>query len=356
MIYLYVLFSLLLCPRAQAQEESLILSNRCLLLDPEYSAQEDWIPGYNKPANIDVWSDYDKLFTSGSFLYFQAIEDGLALGLLQPSAQTLFDQSPNSSLLTIEFPFQPGFRVGLGLHLGDRDWDFYAEYTWFRQQEASAFSAPSGGSIEPLWLYDLVSEEPATSATSDWHFSLDMIDGELGTSYYLSAENVVRPFWGSRLAWISQTFSPAYTISGETVEARNKIRSWGLGLRAGVDTEWHVGPNTKLLANGAFSSLYTHYKLSVEQQSFENPQQTAIATYETPDYLRPQYESAFGLAWGNYLFNSLCHFEIRALYELHVFWNQNIFGSAFGGIVNRSAKGSTNLYLHGLTVKMRLDF
>ncbi len=246
--------------------------------------------------------------------------------------------------------------MAIGTHIDEDDWDFSAQYTWFHKTTKKEASAPQNASIEPLWLYDISASTPARGLSSKWRLTVDLLDAEMGKSYYLSTENIVRPFWGARIAWIAQKFSPSYQIAGQNISSKNQIRSWGAGLRTGLNTNWMIGGGFTLLANMSTSVLFTHYKVKTSQQSIANPRETALSASETPDYVRAETSGAMGLSWGSYLFNSLLHVNISALYELQTFWKQNLFGASFGGIANRSAKGSSDLHLHGLNLTMRLDF
>ncbi|MEM8629122.1 MAG: Lpg1974 family pore-forming outer membrane protein [Chlamydiota bacterium] len=334
---------------AETAEENIVYpKDPDFFLDPDYYCFETFVPGYNKSASIDVCSCYDQFLTTLSFLYLSAQEEGLSLGLLGDSTNELYH------LLQLPAVYAPGFRVGLGWYIDENNWDITTEYTRFHHEQTATFSTSSGESIVPFWLSPLT-DGRATRASTTWDLEIDCLDAELGKAYYLSEQNTVHPFWGARLAWISQEYTPTYELAGKSIPTKSQIRSWGFGLRMGMQTDWFIYGGARLIAKTSSSFLYTHYKLCVEQQE-SDPTQTALSTEETPDYLRPHIDSALGVGWCDYFFNSALHIDLAFFYEFHLFWNQNIFGSAFGGTTNQAPKSARNLSLHGCTFQTRLNF
>lgn len=103
-------------------------------------SKELMMPIYNAPARIDVRSSWD-LYVTGRFLYWQAREENLEIGLISrndPEGISVTADTPfttfyvnNMNVANQRFTYRPGFKIGLGANLDNDNWDAYTEYTWF---------------------------------------------------------------------------------------------------------------------------------------------------------------------------------------------------------------------------------
>jgi hypothetical protein len=225
-------------------------------------------------------------------------------------------------------------------------------------------------------------------ATQSWNVKLDFLDLSLARSYYCGTKLAFRPFFGARGAWIRQSVSIDYTgqevvtvipggatITEDTtgtlfsVQSGN-IRSWGVGPRAGFESNWMLGCGFRLIGDLSADVLYTRYDVkssadlstiyvaSITNTTIVAGTGTTSATLNQKhiDMLRPHVDMEIGFGWGSYFDNSNWHFDLLATYGYQVFWNQNMFRNFSETFSGRSTNANGNLYVHGLTLTARFDF
>ncbi|MFA5250068.1 MAG: Lpg1974 family pore-forming outer membrane protein, partial [Parachlamydiales bacterium] len=146
------------------------------------------------------------------------------------------------------------------------------------------------------------------------------------------------------------------TDNGRKVpRAYNYSRSWLLGPRIGLNTEWLFGAGFGMRANGAAALFYQHFKETLKRELLDNP--PAIASYykSKQGFINPSLEAALGFGWGSYLGNRCCHLDLSAFYEFKFFFNQNMLGWLNGTVSNLDA-APNDLSFQGLTINLRFDF
>ncbi len=322
--------------------------------------QSQMMSGYNAPSSIDVCSSWD-VFTTGSFIYWQASEDNLQLGI--NSDMTGSQALPlNGTIINMDFGFKPGFKVGLGMNMGRDNWTLYSEYTWLQTNNSASFTEDDSQIALSLWTI------PARSLSSElhsisgkWHLHLNLLDLVLQRNYYVGSQLTFSTYFGGRAAWINQKYHTTQTETTGSVsfDTSQKSESWAVGARAGLDADWLLGYGIRFYGKTAFDALYTQYGRHAE---IDNP---TIATKDVNlheyaiNTIRPHSEIELGFGWGSYFDNNNWHIDLAAGYNFQVFFDQNMFiqfvgesGSGVGSVVTRGG----NLYLQGLTTSVRLDF
>ncbi|MGD2169393.1 MAG: Lpg1974 family pore-forming outer membrane protein [Chlamydiota bacterium] len=310
---------------------------------------------YNAPAQVKVTNAW-KLFVQGSFIYWQAREEGLEIALENPTNSTLLP-SVSSSLLTTCFKYKPGFKVALGYRYKFDQMVGKIEYT--RVYQTTRFKAAantvSDGSLRPIWLNSSNTAQ-ASSVNSKWKLHLDILDGSFSSKYMVGRWLNFKPFFGVRAAWIDQKLKANYFITSFFVKSSSKSNSWGIGPNVGINSDWILGLGLYGIGNASVSLLYTRYRVSHYEKSIANPDETRISASEKIDTLRPNVELNLGFGWGNYIINKKSHIDFRASYDFLVFFYQNMMRNQLDTYSNQLTNSSNNLYLHGLTVKAQFDF
>jgi hypothetical protein len=213
------------------------------------------------------------------------------------------------------------------------------------------------------------------SANQSWGLKMDFLDISLGRSYYSGTKLILRPFCGARGAWIRQTVDTSYT--GSTTYARsigdlgynqsmnhNSSASWGVGPRAGFESNWLLGYGVRLIGNGSADILYTRYETQKNDQiatlanTSGNPISQNISLSQTIDYLRAHTDLEMGFGWGSYFDNHNWHIDLSAAYGFQIFWDQSMFRELVNSksVPGKSFAPNGNLYVHGLTLNAKLDF
>jgi Legionella pneumophila major outer membrane protein precursor len=313
---------------------------------------------YNAPANIDVRCPWD-VFVTGSFIYWHTSEEGLEYAI---SSTTTALPITDGKVIDFDYDYKPGFKVGLGINLGCDGWDGYVEYTWLHFNETSSATRPgTTGVLLPTWLHP-ANNITAISASARWKFRLDVINLELARSYYVGTHLTFRTHFGLRVPLIDQNYNLGYIAEDAQdviIQSRNSSDSWGIGPRAGINTNWLLGCGFRIFGNAAADIAYTRYKITRQETDANDPSTLAVdlTNRDRLKTLRSHAEMELGLAWGTYFDCNNWHFDLAASYDFHYFWDQNVFRRFVSSqAVGKSFTDRGDLFLHGLTIQARLDF
>ncbi len=365
-------------------------------------SKSQMMPIYSAPARIDVKSSWN-LYGTGRFLYWQASEENLEIGLISHNdpegiivGDSPFDTSyPNKmNVINPHFTYRPGFKAGIGANLDYDNWDVYTEYTWFHStietsvkplpRNTAILLPPNGEYLIPIQGAAPALQDPGFSyvffqnANQSWGLKMDFLDVSLARSYYWGTKLTLRPYFGARGTWIRQHLDTVMVgstdyLSGnaegyDTAVLHNTSVSWGVGPRAGFESNWLLGYGTRLIGNGSADILYTRYSLRSNEQlanqatpsnygSGGDPIATNTSISQEIDYLRTHAEFDLGFGWGTYFDNNKWHVDFAATYGFQVFWDQNMFRNfESANMQAKSFAPNGNLYVHGMTISANLDF
>lgn len=330
------------------------------------------ICGYNAPKYIDLKCPCD-VFATASYLYWQAKEEGLDLGEIQT---TFTNNNIESSIIKMDFDYKSAFKIGLGLYFNCDNWELYSEYTWYHHSFKNDVCAKTGTDILesviiPVWntINDLnISEFSDDNVLfGKWELSFDKLDIEVARPYFVGKCLTIRSGYGLRGLWITQKLnvnsSGNLTGSGiteQTLNTSQKISSWAVGPKFSMNTNWYFCNNLRLFGNFDIALLYTSYdrtnNATLENQ-LDSININSNIKNDNPCYLRPQTALAIGLGWGDYFDCNQWYLDLQLAYETQIYWSENMFTKSIGtsgGFINQTIPG--NLNLHGLTIRVRLDF
>lgn len=335
---------------------------------------------YNEPANFDLDPCAWDFWFDASFTYWEALQDGMDLGIATTIVGTaLPSPQPSSSVLFVDNEYKPGFKIGLGMDLGHDDWSTFAEYAWFRSTtstgtKAAPASALGGRAIWVLsgWVRPTTDTTPtttpplATSISANWTVNMDLLDVGASRPYYQGTHLIFAPFGGVRGQWIRQKLntsqvSTAQSATGATIDSTSSTssKSWAVGPRAGLNGKWHLGWGVRFEGDVGGSVLFTQYtsvKNTVSPIVANGP--TTGGQFNDYNCLRAGTEMNLGLGWGSYFDCRNYHLDLLATYDFQVFWNQNMMRQLVDSInITVPSSGSiNNLYVQGLTLKAQFDF
>lgn len=323
---------------------------------------------YNAPYVYDVSSClcWD-IYLTGSFLWWQAIEEGLEIGLISTEGNQSLPIT-NGSIAEIDFKYKPGFKVGLGFDIGCDNWEFYTEYTRYHAQLSGSGSAPDNGvgNFYSFWVHPNI-EEVASNASATWNLDMDYVDFTLRREFYVGKCLTFRPLLGIRAAWIDQKYkttvngvgTPSYNAS-DIVTVTNTSDSWAVGVATGMHTKWFFCNNFRVFGNFLTAILYTDYDLKAEQRYTNSAGVVdpvdSIDFKQSPKYLRPNMELSLGAGWGDYFCCNDYYFDLALSYDFNVFWNQNVFRKFLDDLNVGTSFIDGDLFIHGLNVAARLHF
>lgn len=334
----------------------LIIYLSALLLTSSIFAIENCHEGiYNASTRVSVCKPW-RIFLEGSFIYWQAREEGLDIAVGNPTSTNNLP-SVNSDILSMGFKYKPGFKVGIGYKYDFDQMIAMVEYTRFHQMTNSSSTASNipTGSLRPIWLIP-GNTSSANATKAEWKLDMDMIDGSFSRMYMVGKRLYFKPFFGLRAAWIDQQWNADYFVSSFFVETNSKSDSWAIGPRTGIDSNWLWGVGFYGVGNVSASLLYTRYRVQHIEKSITDPNVTRFNTSEKIDTLRPNLEFNLGFGWGTYFIGNKFHIDLKARYDFLLFFYQNMMRNLNDMYNNQFTNTNTDLYLHGLTVKAQFDF
>ena len=314
------------------------------------------------------------VFISADFIYWKAYQDGLeyaesaltASGAAPTAGQTL----AQGSFATPKGKFEPGFKVGLGLEFEHDGWDLFAQYTWLApQNKSTSISAPSAPNALYAVLGSTVQDIGATGraqlndATAQFNMHYNVVDLELGRNFFVSRYMTLRPHFGLKADWITQrlnvsqdfTTSPA-GITGTFLseQSNHKLKTWGIGIRCGLDPVWHFSRSWGMYGEFAFSALYSRFKNKAVDTLYAGAAQTGVATQYANGVrsyhgVTPVLELGLGLSYMGWFYDEAYMLEVKAGWEEQVWFLNN-------QLVTGSTSGTGNMSTQGFTFKVGFHF
>ncbi|HEX2579837.1 MAG TPA: Lpg1974 family pore-forming outer membrane protein [Rhabdochlamydiaceae bacterium] len=289
----------------------------------------------------------------------------------------------------LAFKWNWGFRVGLGYSMDHDQWDTDLYYTWFVNNPASgstsqtAFTNPAGGSASSLNSALRATPSTVRSGTATTKLNFQVLDWELGRSFYVSNSISLRPHVGLKGAWIKLTEGQTYTATAvpTSYSVSNSTKSWEVGPSAGINSNWFFGcgntmpsgrgevkdrPMWSIFGDVSGALMYGHFSNS-HSETGTDAAGAAFAGFNASGLNRnlmvPVLSGILGLAW-DYCFDcDKMHFGIRAGYELQYWFRQNQRFSNFNDAGTgesvaspRYTRTTGDLALQGLTIDVRFDF
>lgn len=310
---------------------------------------QDLPVGYNAPGCIDLKDGWDTCIT-GSFIFWQALADELFLARSDvsstpgyPTFQTYYE---------MDFDYKPGFKVAVSRFLNHDNWDVQAKYTWLHLKNKASYSISEFVLIPSFYT---ANSGTVSAISGRWKVMLDLVDLELGRSFYVGNHLIARVFVGGKGGRIDQKYESKPTVLSGGVnyypKYQGKIESWKIGTRTGSNLAWFFTKEFRFSFDAALDLLYSHYKVTFDNSIYSSTYGLYNLTAEKKNgVVQPVLETALGLGWGTYLLNERYHVDFSLVYEFQAFLGENQF--LFEGVDTDQG----GLYLQGGTLSARFDF
>jgi len=295
-------------------------------------------------------------YVTTDFIYWKAREDGLEYLITGTGSVTRPSQT-KGKIYQPDFDGHVGFKVGLGLNIGHDGWDVYLQNTWLDADESDWFQGDFARELigEPFLVGGV------THASVDWDFHIRVLDLEWGRHFYISPFLLLRPFFGLKGFWSDQDYKAkviGFSNANRTETGRNTSHfdedSWGIGIRAGVQTSWSFTRNFSLFGNLALATEWCRFHLKLKQTAFfdETNASTVLVNLNNHQYeMIPVLELALGLRWEMWWAQDSYHVMLQWGCEEQMWWN---YARSFENF-NVLSTGN-DLNFQGLTVRARFDF
>lgn len=340
---------------AQADADSAQLRN----LENRVSALEQrrGASGMINPPGRPQVKDGSDLFVTADFIYWNAHENGLPIAIRNEGSTTTLS---DADVAYLDFQWDPGFRVGLGYNMPHDGWDLSLNYLRFithahRHTRAEGNEADFNSQGIELDHFN-------TKSKARWKMHLNQIDLTLGREFFVSKWLTLRPNFGLRTDWISQRLKSNYNGFGYIVTHNANIHQknnfWGLGVVAGLDTQWGLGGGWSIYGNTAFSILYGFFHNDIDEDTVTVEDFVDLdGSYRTSRVIA---DLALGLRWDHMFDRDRFHFSIQAGWENHIYFGQNQFLRFYSNTTDNNLGGvfanQGDLTLQGWTLAARFDF
>ena len=256
-------------------------------------------------------------------------------------------------VLSPNFSYEPGFKVGLGMDLYHDSWDVYAQYTWLHEpnlSQANTSITPGSSNYTPSYTQSssqqTLSALSITSARSIRSSQFNILDADMGRNFYISKRLTLRPAIGIKGASIFEENTVTYVANeiSQTASTQWKQNLSGLGLKGSLDTLWHITESFGFYGNMALSTLYStlHNTYSNNYKSGSGVSKDSL--YKNTGLIVPVLELAVGLSY------KIWFKENR--YEFHMSggWNQQVWIGYNQNLVTGTTSAGGSLSLQGMTL------
>lgn len=319
---------------------------------------------------------------TASLLYWKANEDGLEYAVKTSPIDGFFPQTDTTLIdahyLNPHFDWNFGYKIGLGYYSSCDGWDYQLLWTHY-DGKAGAHNQATVGSDTLLFLWSNFRKAPndppvVNSISSNWSLDLNLVDLELGRTYWNSRLLNLRPHIGLRLAYLDQDLS-LFQSGGVFAEATPPVNDEveidqdckGVGPRFGLDSFWSLGCGFSLYGNFAFSLLYSRYHVNYDESTREVTGSHAKSKIlDLEESFRNNFLAAdfsLGIQYLSLLCDCDYVLSVALGWESQLFLNQNqmwrIVATGFSGdpsTDNSYQQSRGDLSTQGWTLKVVFDF
>jgi hypothetical protein len=364
-----VAFTSLLSAADDAQVRN--LENRVSALEQKRSARGMINPNAGPCVN---GSDF---FITADLLYMQAHQDGLTYGIENKDGNTFVN---DGDMKDPHFKWNVGFRVGLGYKLPCDGWDLTLDWTRIHNHASNKDDQPLPGTIYASWGNPQAANVANTGTFNDieaeeakvhWRLRLNVLDLELGRAFYTSKWLTLRPFIGLRAAWVHQKYRVKYEDGPFTIaqgsggrfgdlRAHMKNNYYGVGPRAGFDTEWGLSCGWSIYGDVAVSLLLGRFHVDQDVDFEPSSSSTELRQLGVDHHFtsgKAVTDLAIGLRWERSFCDCCYYLRLQAGYEHHLFFSQNQMNRFVDSAVSGAYVSNLgDLSLHGWSLSARFDF
>ncbi len=320
----------------------------------------------NPPGRPQVKQGYDVFITADALLW-QAHEDGLPL-FIENKGQGFTSNLNNANAEGMHWNYDWGFRVGVGYNAEHDGWDLNLKWMRIYGNAHEHEHVDGDNALWPTLTHPAAAlggvnlgRGPYTKARGHWKLQLNQIDLELGREFYVSKWLTLRPHVGLRSDWIHQKLKVEYNrftgISGQDYDVKLRDHFWGLGVAAGIDTQWGLGGGWSIYGDAAFAILYGFHELDRDDTLSNSTQFKWVDMDYSYRVSQAIGDLQLGIRWETMFDNDSYHFGIQAGWEHHIYFSQNQFPRFVDDVaIGDFVANQGDLTFQGWTLSARFDF
>lgn len=285
----------------------------------------------------------------GDVLYWTSYQGGTEIAYSTETA--LSGQIPNR-IRTMQYDWDVGYRLGLGWVTPHDNMELSLLFTRVEPEGEFGMSTQAPNELDGIIIPGI---SGFSRASGDWNVKYSTLDFELSRSYFISRYFYLRPYFGSRTAWIHQGAEFEFSNAGGNVTTSHLRNDFtGSGLRLGSDSKWFFAKHWNFFTGASVSALYGKYSVETGiNERIVYGSDIAASVYR----MATSAQAQIGLGWETNFSCESNQLAINIGYELNYWWRQNqqpnlesVEAMVYG------ARQSKDLGFHGLTVDIQLAF
>jgi hypothetical protein len=279
-------------------------------------------------------------FFTGEWLYWRTRQEGMEFATAKK----------------VDFDFQSGFRVGLGVHLPLDHWEMYVNYTRFTPDGSES----AQGSFYPLFLFEGAGAQGPSVARAHAHWEIEFqnLDVEISRAFYIARTLVLRPFFGLKGAWIDQDahirYEGGFIPAGQTFRTHFKNDFKGAGPLIGLESNWLLGAGFSFFGDVAAALVIGHF--DNKQEQFQLGGAKVIDLNSDFHLVSPTVQIVTGFAWDRNFNKERWHVGLSAGFESQYWWSQNQTERFTDKDFPIYVREKGDLTFYGLTLRARFGF
>lgn len=275
----------------------------------------------------------------------------------------------NGNTQEIDFDWDFGFRIGAGYQFDHDCWDVKAVYTYFESSGDDSTNAGLNSSLIPLkgtsFIIDGTDDSftSSTKATSQLNFDYDDVQLDLGRAFFVSRYLSFRPSFGLKGTWIDFTQTSKYSGGNQagqpdvnTVTVSDEDDFSGMGIVAGLSSNWYFGKGFSIFGNLASAMVYGNHKITHKEEYSANVD-NKIRLFGNMHRWMPSVDYGLGVAYQVSLEDKKQAFEVSLGFEGTYIWsaNQNLQVNNVNTPIKYN-RYNEDISMHGVTLHAKWMF
>jgi hypothetical protein len=328
--------------------------------DKENMPSSHQAPSSQSDHRCNLLKEKNQFNLWASFLYWHAQQDYMDIAKTGPN----IEKNPlcgfsytKAKEIDLNPSFRPAVKVGASLGFDHTNWKLLADYTYFESSTSKSREQPSDGFLFVKWIQpNLISNNASQKVKAKWELEMNVLNTQVGRSFYFGSTLSLLPYLGIATAWIEQDLSNHLTLLNPIVtqlKIHDKSHAFEIGPRLGISANYNFFRQLGISANIAGEILYAHYGVSTKQRSLDN---SAIYISANNHFSRAnaEFEIYAGLYYRACFGKKKKYLKAEVGYDFQVWWAQNMI--RWYNDLTYIATPVGNLYLQGLRVSLNLGF
>ncbi|KPK32216.1 MAG: hypothetical protein AMS24_04760, partial [Chlamydiae bacterium SM23_39] len=260
-----------------------------------------------------------------------------------------------------DYDYNPGFRIALGWFNAPKYWQIYSQFTWVKIKGKNSSTEDISNILVATFPQAAILDDRLSKAKSSLKLNNEIGDILISRVFIPNPHLRLRLLGGLTGGRIKQRWKIDYIdVELQKEKVLNQFKFLGIGFRAGLDFDWFWGRNFYLTGKTSLASLAGKYKNTgkifdyTNDLCYNNHRYNQFrGAYNLQFLMGPSYQKAF----------EKTRIEFLLAYELNSWFNilevvrtsgKSIFSYPFTEELANINNGA--LLLHGLTVKLNIDF